>query len=69
MKLYCAWSSFLQNWDRRIIKLLLFLHSNGSDRCPSRCRNHCGGDTVVQSPSTHGIYDILKGWKVPDGEA
>ena len=19
MKLYCAWSSFLQNWDRRII--------------------------------------------------
>ena len=24
MKLYCAWSSFLQNWDRRIINKIYY---------------------------------------------
>ena len=26
MKLYCAWSSFLQNWDRRIINKIYYYY-------------------------------------------
>ena len=26
MKLYCAWSSFLQNWDRRIINKIYYCY-------------------------------------------
>ena len=28
MKLYCAWSSFLQNWDRRIINKMYYYYMN-----------------------------------------
>ena len=27
MMLYCAWSSFLQNWDRRIINKMYYYYS------------------------------------------
>ena len=33
MKLYCAWSSFLQNWDRRIINKKKYYYSYELIRC------------------------------------
>ena len=60
VKLYCAWSSFLQNWDRRIINKIYYCYImfiyiisevlcvNFCWSCKALCTHYCQQDTVIK---------------------
>ena len=60
MKLYCAWSPFLENWDRRIINKIDYYYYYSRNKAVTT-NNHSPRESVLQiAVITNTNYSSVK---------